>query len=69
MKKPETKKEWAVYRCKITCQLGRNTCNGIQEIPAGIDRESWLLYNLFSAIENLAEAISYEGDCEKCKVG
>lgn len=56
MKRPKTDKEWALYRCKLSCDIGKRACEGVG-IPDGIKPESWTLYQLFAAIEDLALAM------------
>jgi len=41
MKRPKTKKEWAVYRCILTCSIGKKACEN-RQIPEGIDKKDWI---------------------------
>lgn len=55
----KTKKQWAIYRCKLSCQVGKDACEG-KDIPVKINPEDWKMYQLFCAISELAEAINQD---------
>jgi hypothetical protein len=57
---PKTEKDWALYRVKLSCSIGKKACEGVS-IPSGIDKQSWLFYQLFSALEDMARAMEYGG--------
>lgn len=42
-----------LYRCKLTCSIGRKACENVG-IPCGVRKEDWIMYQMFSAIEDLA---------------
>ena len=56
-KELETKAKAALYRCQLSCKIGKDACEGIR-IPEGVEREDWLFYQLFDAIQGLAEAMT-----------
>ena len=56
MKPPETKKEIALYRCKLSCKLGKDSCQG-KGIPIKAEKNDWVMYHILSAIEDLAIAM------------
>ena len=60
-KKPRTKKECALYRCRLTCQIGKDACEG-KGIPSDVRRKDWIFYQMFSALEDLALALTVDDD-------
>jgi hypothetical protein len=54
-KKPRTKREWAVYRCLLSCQIGK------EGLDTPNDTESrqikFALYNVLCAIEELVTIV------------
>jgi len=56
--KPKTPREWAAYRCKVTCQIGRDALSGKTKTPAGGSPLEYAVFNLLHAVEELAELIS-----------
>ena len=43
-----------LYRIKLSCQIGKNALDGKVQTDAGISRIDYAVYNLLSAIEDLA---------------
>lgn len=43
-----------LYRCKLSCQLGKDVLNGKTDPPLRTSETQYALYNLLSAIEDLA---------------
>ncbi len=56
MEKSKTRKEVALWRCKATCRIGKKACEGIW-VPEGINRQDWIQYQMFCALEDLARAM------------
>jgi hypothetical protein len=56
--KPKTPREWAAYRCKVTCQIGRDVLSGKTKTPPGGSPLEYALFNLLHAVEELAELTS-----------
>ena len=56
---PGSKKEWALYRCRLSCGIGKRACERI-DVPPSVDRGDWIFYQLFAAIEDLAVAVGSE---------
>jgi len=46
-------KSTPLYRCKLTCSIGKKACENVG-IPKGVRKEDWIMYQMFSAIEDLA---------------
>lgn len=46
-------KSYSLYRCKLTCSIGKKACENVG-IPHGVRKEDWIMYQMFSAIEDLA---------------
>lgn len=44
----------ALYRMKLTCHIGKSACEG-KGVPQGLRQEDWRFYQLFCALEDLAE--------------
>jgi hypothetical protein len=62
-KKPETPREWATYRAKLSCRIGRDVIEGQTTAPGGISRTEYAIYNLLHAVEEIADALSQP--CER----
>ena len=60
MKKPETEREWALYRCILNCKVGRDAFLETSELPGGQKRTDFAIYNVLKAIEELALAMAEE---------
>jgi len=58
---PKTKKARALYRATLSCKIGKDACEGLG-IPSGVMREDWVLYQLFSALEEIARALGEDDD-------
>ena len=59
--KPQTKREWALQRCKSSCQIGRGCYDGIYPPPQGHGPTEYAIYCLLRAIEELAIALGEVG--------
>ena len=55
--KPQTKREWALYRCKLSCKIGRDSLSEVSKPPEGYTSSEYTLYLLFHAVEELALAL------------
>jgi len=55
--KPRTKRQWAIYRAKLHCRVGKDAIDLITTIPANATRYEYGLYCLICAVEALAEAM------------
>ena len=58
MTKPKTPREWATYRAKLSCRIGRDVIEGKTTAPGGISRTEYALYNLLHAVEAIAGALN-----------
>lgn len=54
VEKPKDEREWAAYRCALSCRIGRDVLDGNKHTPDGFSRLEYALYNLLHAIEELA---------------
>jgi hypothetical protein len=57
-KNPETPREWATYRAKLNCRIGRDVIEGKTVAPGGISRTEYAIYNLLHAVEHIADALN-----------
>ena len=55
--KPQTKREWALQRCKSSCQIGRGCYDGVYSPPQGHGPTEYAIYCLLRAVEELAIAM------------
>ena len=55
--KPRTKREWALQRCKSSCEIGRGCCDGVYPPPRGHGPTEYAIYCLLRAVEQLAIAL------------
>ena len=55
--KPQTPKEWALYRAGAACRIGMDILNGKTPPPDGSSVTQYALYNLLHAVEDIAEAM------------
>jgi hypothetical protein len=43
-----------LYRCRLTCQIGRDCAGGKKAAPTGVLKWDWMFHLMFSAIDDLA---------------
>jgi len=55
---PQTPAEWSAYRCKLSCQIGRDAIEGKVEPPGGCSPMGYALFNLLHAVEELSRQIN-----------
>ncbi len=55
--KPKTESEWCAYRAQASCRIGRDALDGKTEIPPGVTRQEYAMFNLLHAVEELAKLI------------
>jgi hypothetical protein len=55
-KHPETELEWCIYRCVLSCKIGRDALDGKSDPPAGRTPTEYAIYNLLHAVEELAKS-------------
>ncbi len=53
-------KSMELYRAKLSCKIGRNALNGDIEMPTGVTVSEWALYNMLSAVEDIAAHLEKE---------
>jgi len=53
--KRKTPREWAAYRCKLSCEIGRDALEYKIKSPPGVSPLEYAVFNLLHAIEELAE--------------
>jgi len=58
-KKPETPREYALYRVSLACKVGRDGLEG-RKVPPGVTPGDWALYNLLHAVEDMALALGMD---------
>jgi len=51
---PKTELEWAAYRCKLSCRIGRDALERKTETPGGVTPLEYAVFNLLHAVEELA---------------
>lgn len=57
--KPQTAREWALYRVRLNCGLGKKALDG-GPVPEGCNHTDYALYCLFNAVEEIAVAMEEE---------
>lgn len=57
-KKPKNKREWALYRCSLHCQIGRNAYKPGYVPEPGRTPTDYAVYCLLKAVEELATAMT-----------
>ncbi len=63
-KKPHTKREWALYRVKAHCKIGRDALEG-KGIVQGHDKTEYAFFCLLHAVEEIAEAMREDDSDEQ----
>jgi protein involved in temperature-dependent protein secretion len=53
----KTTKEFALYRARLSCKVGRNAIEGKITPPCGLSPIEWAVYNLLHAVEDIAGAM------------
>ena len=61
-KPPQTPREWALYRCKASCDVGLRTLDGALSPPPQSTAAEYALYSLLRAVEDLATAMQEGGE-------
>ncbi len=56
LKKPKTKREFALWRAKAACRFGLEAFDG-KGLPDGVTRTDYALFNLLHAVEDIAMAM------------
>ena len=54
-KGPETQREWALYRAKLNCQLGRKALDGQTQPANGYTAIEYALFCILHSLEDVAE--------------
>jgi hypothetical protein len=52
--KPNTPREWALYRTRLVCGMGKDVLNGRTAPPGGVPVIEYAMYALFDAVQELA---------------
>lgn len=50
----------ALYRAELSARIGKGVIEGSANPPHGVTRTDWVLYQLLSAVEDLARGIAEE---------
>ena len=58
---PKTEAEWAAYRCRLSCKIGRDVLEGKTQPPDTVNRLEYAVFNLLHAMEDLSRAIESQG--------
>jgi hypothetical protein len=60
-RKPRTPREWALYRCALSCKAGRDALNsGVT--PEGTPVIEYALFTLLHAVEEIGKAMEHDTD-------
>jgi len=54
--RPSTPREWALYRVKVSCKIGRDAIEG-NGVPASCSAVEYAIFNLLHAVEDIARAM------------
>ena len=57
LKGPKTEREWALYRAKLNCQLGRKALDGQTQPANGYTAIEYALFCILHSLEDMAEAM------------
>jgi len=63
--KPKTEAEWAAYRCRMECRMGREAIDG--KIKSYVQPLEYALFLLLHAIEDLSLQIEYSQQAKQTK--
>ena len=44
-----------LYRARLSCKIGRDALDGKADLPKGVNHLDYAMYNLLSAIEDIAK--------------
>ncbi len=58
--KPTASKNTYLYRILLTAKIGKDACVG--KVPAGVDQEAWINFQLFCCFEDLAKFLQEKED-------
>jgi hypothetical protein len=58
---PKNDREWALYRCKASCRIGRQALDGDIVLPVGHQPIDWAMYNMLHAISEIATVMEIDG--------
>jgi len=61
-KKPQTPREWALYRCALSCKIGRDALDAGRSPVEGTPLVDWVLFNLLHAVEEIGKAMEHDFD-------
>jgi len=62
---PAKRKITPAYRAQLSCKVGKDVLRGKTGIvPQGVTPVEWALFNLLSAVEDVAEAIDMMGEAK-----
>lgn len=53
----KTEAQWAAYRCRLSCKVGRDVIAGKNPPPAGCSALEYALFNLLHAMEALSHVV------------
>lgn len=56
-RKPQTPREWALYRVQCSCKIGCEALDQAQKCPPRTTTVEYALYNLLQAVNDLAQAM------------
>ena len=59
-KKPKTPRGWALRRAKLSCQIGRDTIDGVTEPPGKVSILEYAAYCALHALEDIATSLAEE---------
>jgi hypothetical protein len=62
--RPKTDAEWAAYRCKLSCKIGRDAIEG-KGVPEGCSPMEYAMFNLLHAIEELSKSIGLNAPAQR----
>ena len=63
--RPKSPQENALYRASLACKIGRDAIEG-KNVPDGVSRMEFAMFNLFHAIEDIALAMKSNENGDSC---
>lgn len=59
-KKPETAREWALYRCSLACKIGRDAMEKGESPVDDTSLVEFVLFALLHAVEEIGKAMEHD---------
>lgn len=55
--KPKTRKQWCLYRAKLSCKIGKDVLDGKTETPKSVSPIEYAIYSLLCVTEEIINAL------------